>query len=183
MRKYYLLILALCLLLAMTPGFAQLGDANSRVTADPVDKVVVHPGRNTPVQFTFHIRPGYHINSNKPLTAELIPTVLSFSLPEDLVVGRLQYPAGALTSFPFDPTQKLSVYSGNFTVKGILIAQPKAVAGPYTVHAELKYQACDNNACYPPKKLPLAFNVNIGSGGKSTPRARPTRTSPHIHSN
>ncbi|MGH9566517.1 MAG: protein-disulfide reductase DsbD domain-containing protein, partial [Candidatus Angelobacter sp.] len=110
-----------------------------------------------------------------------IPTVLSFSLPEDLVVGRVKYPAGALISFPFDPSQKLSVYSGDFTVRGLLIAQPKAASGPYTVHAELKYQACDNNACYPPKKLPLSFNVKISSGGGSLPRARPTRTSPHIH--
>lgn len=164
-------------------SFAQSSSAIQRVIVDPVSTVAVHKGRSTPVQFTFHVKPGYHINSNKPSTPELIPTVLSFSLPEDLVVGRMKYPAGALISFPFDPSQKLSVYSGDFTVKGMLIAQPKANAGPYTVHAELRYQACDNNACYPPKKLPLAFNVNISSGGHNVPKARPNRTSPHIHGN
>lgn len=168
-------IASLLFLLCTGPLSAQLGEATSRVTFEPLSTVIVHPGHNTPVQFTFHVKPGFHINSNKPMTEELIPTVLSFSLPEDLVVGRLQYPAGTLTSFPFDPTQKLSVYSGDFVVKGVLIAQPKALAGPYTVHAELKYQACDNNACYPPKKLPIAFNVKIGSGGRSTSRARPRR--------
>jgi hypothetical protein len=45
----------------------------------------------------------------------------------------------------------------------------------------LKYQACDNNACYPPKKLPFAFNVKVGNSGKSVPKARPTKTIPHIH--
>ena len=176
---------ALAFLLASTPALllAQSSSAIERVIADPVSTVVVRKGSSTPVQFIFHVKPGYHINSNKPSTPELIPTVLSFSLPEDLVIGRMKYPAGALISFPFDPSQKLSVYSGDFTVKGLLIAQPKANPGPFTIHAELRYQACDNNACYPPKKLPLAFNVNIRSGGHSAPKARPNRTSPHIHGN
>lgn len=183
MKKTNFALLSLLLVIASGVLSAQLGEPSARVTFVQIDTVAVRQGHNTPVQFTFHIKPGFHINSNKPDSPELIPTVLSFSLPEDLVVGRLQYPAGALTSFPFDPSQKLSVYSGDFTVRAILIAQPKAAAGPYTVHAELKYQACDNNACYPPKKLPIAFNVKIGSGASSGTKARPTRTSPHIHSN
>jgi hypothetical protein len=44
------------------------------------------------------------------------------------------------------------------------MAPAKAATGTYTVHGELKYQACDNNACYPPKKLPFTFNVKVGSG-------------------
>lgn len=179
--KNFFLLLTFATLLAGAPSHAQSSHAIERVTFEPLSTVSVRLGHPAPVQFTFHVKPGFHINSNKPMAPELIPTVLSFSLPEDLVVGRVKYPAGALISFPFDPSQKLSVYSGDFTVKGLLIAQPKAVSGPYTVHAELRYQACDNNACYPPKKLPLAFNVKISSGGRSAPRARPTRTSPHIH--
>jgi hypothetical protein len=171
------------LLFAQGSLLGQGSSAIQRVTADPLSSVVVHKGSSTPVQFTFHVKPGFHINSNKPSTPELIPTVLSFSLPEDLVIGRMRYPAGALISFPFDPTQKLSVYSGDFVVKGLLISQPKATPGPYTVHAELRYQACDNNACYPPKRLPLTFNVKISSGGRSGPKARPNRMSPHIHAN
>ena len=180
MRKFLPL---LAFIIAEVPAllFAQGSSAIQRVTADPLSTVAVHKGNSTPVQFTFHVKPGYHINSNKPSTPELIPTVLSFSLPDDLVIGRMKYPAGAMISFPFDPSQKLSVYSGDFTVNGLLIAQPKANPGPFTIHAELRYQACDNNACYPPKKLPLAFNVNISRGGHSVPKARPNRTSPHIH--
>jgi hypothetical protein len=141
----------------------------------------VAPGHSASVQFTFHVQDGYHINSNKPLAEELIPTQLHFSLPGEMIVGRLRYPAGALTSFPFDPKQKLSVYSGDFVVSGLLVAPTSANSGPYTVHAELKYQACDNNACYPPKKLPFTFEVTIGKRSAGANKARPTRTSPHIH--
>src|SRR5690349_908441 len=80
---------------------------------------VVSPGHSTPVQFTFRVQDPYHINSSKPLQEELIPTQLHFSLPGEIVVGRMQYPAGKLMSFPFDPNTKLSVYSGDVIVKGM----------------------------------------------------------------
>ncbi len=154
----------------------------SFVTAVPVSAVNVRSGHPAPVTFTFHIQPGYHINSNKPLMPELIPTQLKFSLPgSDMVIGRVKYPDGQLMAFAFDPNQKLSVYSGDFSVKAVVVAPPSANTGTYTVHADLKYQACDNNACYPPKSVPLAFEVKVGSGSRSSNRARPSASSPHIH--
>jgi len=145
------------------------------------NNIVVTPGHSAPVQFTFHVQDPYHINSSHPLTEELIPTQLHFSLPPEVAFGKLQYPAGKMMSFPFDPSTKLSVYSGDFAVKGIVIAPGQASSGTYTIHGELKYQACDNNACYPPKKLPFTFNVKVGSASKGVPKARATKTSPHIH--
>jgi Disulphide bond corrector protein DsbC len=141
---------------------------------------VVSPGHSTPVQFTFRVQDPYHINSSKPLQEELIPTQLHFSLPGEIVLGRMQYPAGKLMSFPFDPNTKLSVYSGDVIVKGMVVAPPTAASGTYTVHAELKYQACDNNACYPPKQLPFTFNVKVGNR-TATRKAHGNAQSPHIH--
>ena len=153
----------------------------SFVSFEPMASVTVKGKQPAPVQFTFHVQEPYHINSSKPLTEELIPTQLHFSLPPEVAFGKLQYPAGKMMSFPFDPSTKLSVYSGDFAIKGIVMAPGQASSGTYTVHGELKYQACDNNACYPPKKLPFAFNVKVGSGAKSVPKAHATKTSPHIH--
>lgn len=150
------------------------------VDFSPLDTVTVKQGQNAPLQFTFHIRDGYHINSSQPLTAELIPTSLGFTPPPDLVIAKVQYPAGQLTSFPFDPTQKLSVYSGDVVVKAVMITQSRAPLGTYTVHGEFKYQACDNNACYPPKKLPVQFDVKV-SKTASRKAARTNPQSPHIH--
>lgn len=159
------------------------GAPKPRVFVDFVSasNAVVSPGHSTPIQFNFHIHDPYHINSSHPLTEELIPTQLHFSLPPEVVFGKLQYPAGKTMSFPFDPSTKISVYSGDFAIKGIVLAPGQASSGTYTIHGELKYQACDNNACYPPKKLPFTFNVKVGTGSKSVPKARATKTSPHIH--
>ena len=179
--KTNLVLLGLTLVLSGGAVRAQETQARQFVDAEPVDALTVMVGRSVPVQFTFHIKPGYHINSRVPTTPELIPTQLTFSPPEDLVIARIKYPAGVLTSFPFDPTEKLSVYSGDITIKGVVLTQPKSLAGRYTVHAELKYQACDNNACYPPKRLPVAFDVKITRGASKIRKARPNAQSPHIH--
>jgi hypothetical protein len=149
-------------------SFAQDNPApQARVFVDFVSAshVVVAPGKSAPVAFTFHVRDPYHINSSKPLAEELIPTQLHFSLPGEVAVGRIVYPAGKVMSFPFDPNTKLSVYSGNVVIHGIIVAPLSSSTGTFTLHGELKYQACDNNACYPPKKLPFAFDIRVGSGG------------------
>ena len=165
--------------------FAQQESASSQgrsyVEFEPLGTVSVRPGVSTPVQFTFRVKSGFHINSNKPSTPELIPTTLGFTPPPDLVIGKVQYPPGQLTSFPFDPTEKLSVYSGDVIVKAVIIPQRAAPTGTYTVHGEFKYQACDNNACYPPKKLPVQFDLKVSKGTKRRNKPRPNRQSPNIH--
>jgi hypothetical protein len=177
------LLHSVCCILAAI-GVAQESPApQGRTFVDFVSAstVVVAPGHSTPVQFSFRVRDPYHINSSQPLEPELIPTQVHFSLPGEVAIGKMQYPAGTLMSFPFDPSTKLSVYSGDLVIRGVVVAPTAASTGTYTIHAELKYQACDNNACYPPKKLPFTFNVKVGSGGKRVPKARPTASSPHIH--
>lgn len=180
MKNRYILLLAVTVLFSVGAARPQGADASSRVTFDPIDTVNVAKGKSTPIAFTFHIKPGFHVNSHQPTEPELIPTEIRFSPPEDLVVAKIQYPAGVLTSFPFDPNQKLSVYSGEVTVKAVVLTAPNATVGNYTVHGELKYQACDNNSCYPPKRLPVAFNVKITPGARSG-KALPNAQSPHIH--
>ena len=164
--KQFVFVAALVLVLCAPMGVqAQSTPSRSFVTVDPISTLSVVPGHTTPFSFTFHVQPGYHINSSQPTMPELIPTSLGFTPPLDMVIARVQYPAGQLVSFPFDPTQKLSVYSGDVIIKAVLIPQKNASAGVYTVHGELKYQACDNNSCYPPKKLPIEFTVKVAKAG------------------
>jgi hypothetical protein len=122
---------------------------------------------------------GFHVNSNKPSEEFLIPTVLTLEPPTDIIVGRVTYPAGELTSFPFAPDQKLSVYAGEFTVSVLVRPMASVLPSEYAVHGTLKYQACDNAACYPPKRLPVEFNVKVV---KAPPphRANPPQ-SPNAH--
>jgi hypothetical protein len=176
----YLSALVLLFPLMLSSQQEGLPQGRGYVDFEPLNTVTAPRGQATPVQFTFHIKNGFHINSSKPLMPELIPTSMGFSPPPDVVIAKVQYPAGELTSFPFDPNEKLSVYTGDVIVKAVVLPTHTASTGTYTIHGEFKYQACDNNSCYPPKKLPVQFDVKI-LAGKTTSTARPNRQSPHIH--
>jgi len=131
------------------------------VTMAPVSRARVAPGAAARVELDFRIGSEFHINSNKPKSELLIPTALKLSATNPLTVVELKYPAGEDTSFPFSPDEKLSVYSGDFTITAVVRAQAKASAGIYPVTGELRFQACDRSACYPPRSIPVKFEVTV----------------------
>lgn len=141
------------------------------------EKPTITPGKPTEVELRFRVKEGFHVNSNQPKSELLIPTVLKLDVPSDLAAGTITYPPGKDLSFPFDPSEKLNVYSDDFTVKATLSAVKTASGGNFTVHGQLHYQACSDNACFPPKNVPVQFDVHVasaqtGHGG--------TAQSPHI---
>jgi Disulphide bond corrector protein DsbC len=139
----------------------------------------VQKGKPAPVTLSFRVAPGFHINSNHPNSQLLIPTVLKLNPPTDLSLGNFEYPAGDQLTFPFAPDEKLSVYSGDFTVHATARTVGAIRPGKYRVHGELKFQACDNSACYPPKSIPLAFDVTVA---KPAPKAHHNPAqSPNVH--
>jgi DsbC/DsbD-like thiol-disulfide interchange protein len=103
------------------------------------------------LELRFHLVPGYHVNSHTPKSQLLIPTTLTLQPADGVQALPLEYPAGQPYSFSFDPTEKLDVYAGDFTLKLPVVAS----AGQHAVDGSLKYQACDNASCYPPRTLPI----------------------------
>ena len=137
-------------------------------------------GKSTTVDLRFHISSGFHINSNKPAADYLIPTTLKLDVPTDIVVGKIDYPAGEEMSFAFAPDEKLNVYSQEFDLSVQVRPLASVLPGKYEIRGRLKYQACDNAACYPPKQLPVDFEVKVV---KAPPPAKKNPgQSPHAHS-
>jgi DsbC/DsbD-like thiol-disulfide interchange protein len=111
----------------------------------------VAAGKRSVLALHFRVVDGFHVNSHTPKSELLIPTRIELQPSAGVKAEAVEYPAGTSYSFSFDPTEKLDVYSGDFTVKLPVVAE----AGTHTVDGTLRYQACDHAACYPPKSLPL----------------------------
>lgn len=131
------------------------------VTLAPVGRVQVRPGGSATVQLDFRVGSEFHINSNKPKSELLIPTVLKLAASAPLAVASEKYPAGEDLSFPFAPGEKLSVYSGDFSITVVIKAAARAASGEFPVGGELRFQACDRSACYPPRSIPVQFAVAV----------------------
>src|SRR5580693_1833460 len=118
-------------------------------------QVSVPAGKPSPVILHFRVAQGLHINSHTPSDQFLIPT--DFSIPEGTGVrlGAATYPPGTIISLAFDPNTKLSVYTGEFAIQARIEATP----GNHTVQAKLRYQACDQNQCMPPKTIDVPIDV------------------------
>ena len=112
---------------------------------------VVKAGKPGVLELKFKVVEGFHVNSHTPKSELLIPTNLKMEAAAGVKASAVVYPAGHAFSFSFDPKEKLDVYSGPFTLTLPVVAE----AGEHTVEAVLRYQACDNAACYPPKSLPV----------------------------
>jgi hypothetical protein len=175
------IFLAGAFLLIYATGWAQedFGPQGLAVKMVPAAAAVVVQGKPTSVPLTFRVASGYHINSNRPKSEFLIPTVLKVEATTDIVIGKITYPEGQDMSFAFDPDEKLNVYTGNFSVDVLVRPLHTAQVGKYAVRGTLKYQACDNAACYPPKQLAINFDVKIA---KAPPAAHKNPAqSPHAH--
>ena len=148
--------LAVLLAPAQTPNFT--GHSTSKPAAVVYlypEQVTVPAGKATTVTLHFRIAPGLHINSHTPSEDELIPTTLSIPEGSGVRLEGAVYPPGAGFTLPLDPQTKLSVYSGEFTIQARIVATP----GDHLLEARLRYQACDNNACMPPRTMTAAIDV------------------------
>ena len=155
------------------------GKKSPSVTMSPAPLADVIRGKSNPVELEFHVASGFHINSNKPSAEYLIPTVLKLDPPTDIAVGKITYPPGQEMSFAFAPNEKLSVYSGAFTLTVSVRPLSSVLPGKYEFHGNLRSQACDNAACYPPKNLPVRFEVKVVKAPKAA-KKNPAQ-SPHVH--
>lgn len=164
-----------CVSLAQSPPKAPT------VAIAPLPLVTAQRATQTMVALNFRVPRGYHINSNTPKSDFLIPTALKMDLGSatDIVLGKIDYPEGQDLTFPFSPDEKLNVYTGDFTINVGVHPLHSVVPTKYAIHGVLRYQACDNSACYPPKTLPVTIQVKVVKE-PAGPRHNPAQ-SPHVH--
>jgi len=173
--------LAIALLLISVSSYGQeaYGPKGPAVIMAPAPLVTVKQGKSATVPLSFRVSSGYHINSNRPRSEFLIPTILKVDAVTDIVIKKTTYPEGQDMSFAFAPDEKLNVYAGDFQVDVLVRPLRTVRVGKYKVRGTLKYQACDNAQCYPPKQLPVSFEVKVAKGPK--PPGKNPAQSPHAH--
>ena len=114
------------------------------------------------------LEPGWHVNAHDPDRAYLIPTELEVDAPAGTRVAAVRYPEPVTRALAFAPGAPLRLYEGAFTIAVTL--EGKA---PERMDARLRYQACSDESCLPPRTLAVTFE--IGRPGRA-PEARAAAT-------
>jgi len=99
------------------------------------------------------IASGWHVNAHTPRDEFLIPTTVTLAPPEGVHAGDVSYPPPVERKLAFGGDQKFLLYEGTVRMTAPLDGAPAAGAGP--LRAALRYQACDDSHCLPPRTLEL----------------------------
>jgi len=153
------LVAALC----SSPALAQWSEHASRpqLTVEPIDTIQVARGGTAPLTIAMRVAPGFHINSHQPNQDYLLPTIVHLDPPEGIMIVNIAYPEAEERAMPFANGEKLSVYAGGFVVTADVRVSKTAPYGRLRVHGKVRYQACDQLQCFPPRTEPLQFDVRI----------------------
>lgn len=131
-----------------------------RATVDAVDAAA---GNAAEASVRLKIAEGFHIHANPPTLPNLIATELKIEADEasaGIAAGAPVYPAPVTRKFDFSE-QPLKVYEGEAVIKLPLRVEASAAKGEHRLRARLRTQACDNQACYPPRTLETFIAVNV----------------------
>ena len=139
------------------PAAASVLQPQAYVSLQPVPR-----GHAFQVAVVAKISPGFHINAHQPSEDYLIPTKVTADLPPGLFLVETTYPRGVMRAFRFSKTP-LRVYEGSFTVLMKLRANGAAPIGPQKINLTVGYQACNQDACLPPTKLPVTADLEIAA--------------------
>lgn len=122
--------------------------------------VTLAAGGRAEARVELRIADHWHINSNPPALDYNIPTEVSLKGGEGVRAGRPRYPAGKSMKFSFED-QPLLVYDQSAVIAIPLTAEPGAAPGERTLSGEVMFQACDNEVCLPPARVPFSVVVTV----------------------
>lgn len=137
-----------------------LGQSSSVLTATAPQKTVAKRNRTVEVKIAVQLRDGYHVNSNSPNDEYLIPLRLRWDETGPLKAVEVIYPTPELRKYNFS-SKPLSVFTGDFSILTRFKATADAPLGPGALAGRLRYQACDEESCLPPRTLEVRLPFEI----------------------
>jgi hypothetical protein len=149
------LLSAALFLSAASLSFAQ----NNVLSIAPTEMITAKAGTELPVKLVAQLKPGYHCNSDKPSEDYLIPLKLTWT-PAPLEVVGVTYPKPQMEKYVFSE-KPLSVYTGDFDIVTKFKVPASAHLGQAVLSAKLRYQACNDRMCLPPKTLDVSLPITV----------------------
>ncbi len=134
---------AAVVLALLAAGRARGGEdvVRARLAADPAEAVV-----------DVTIAAGWHVNAHVPHEPFLVPTALEVLPPPGVRAGAVVYPPAVERVLPFSGGKPMALYEGQVRLTAPLAG---TASGGGALRARLRYQACDDTHCLPPRTLEL----------------------------
>ena len=157
-------VVPLCFLVA---GFGLSGVSASAQFYQPtaeltptIEQRAIRPGQTVILVLRVELPENIHLQSDKPRDPYVIPTLLTFTLPEGVTVEEITYPAS--TDFLLAGWKEpLAVFEHEFTIEVRLALDADVSPGEMVVSGSLRYQACDDTVCFVPASAAVEWHLHV----------------------
>ena len=136
--------------------YGALGNLRVRVSPNGTSSA---PGR---VKVSLDLASGWHINSDEPLSEDLVPTRLDAGLGTEII--DFSYPEAELVHLGFQ-NEPLAVFQGSAPIRVAIQVEGSRI--PRIARLELTFQACDDQKCLRPETLELKLPLPPSGGSVS----------------
>ena len=117
-------------------------------------------GRTVRGHVTMVIPNGLHVQSNKPLDKFLIATKLDVETPSGMTVGPIIYPRALMRTLKFSKG-KVAVFEGTAPIRFHVTIPASYSGGSGEIMGKLRFQACNDDACFPPVTREVKMWLNV----------------------
>lgn len=154
----------LTFLLLAPAGLAQFGAGDAGPKAGISGSLTKRDAVSVQGVVTVAIEDGWHINSAKPLDEYAIPTELTLD-PATATLTGVTYPQHRMQKFSFSGDKEIAVYEHAIEIP----FSATLAAGATVVKASLRYQACNDTVCLPPRNATADIDATTVRAAAVTP--------------
>ena len=125
-----------------------------------VEQQATQPGQTVTLLLGVELPENIHVQSDKPRDPFVIPTLLTFTLPNGVTVEEITYPES--TDFLLAGQEEpLAVFEHEFTIAVRLALDADVSPGEIVVPGSLLYQACDDRVCFAPATAAVEWHMHV----------------------
>ncbi len=132
---------------------------NAQTVSGSIGNGTVSRGGSARGTIVLSVPGGLHVNSNRPGNEYQIPTTVRLTAV-GAKTGGVSYPRGKNRTFGFSDGA-INVYEGNTSFPFTLTVPKNFKGNVVRVRAVVRYQACTDEVCYPPKSKEITLTASV----------------------
>ena len=132
---------------------------NAQTVSGSLGNGAVSRGATAKGSIVLSIPGGLHVNSSRPNSEYAIPTSVRVS-GQGVRTGGINYPRGKNRKFQFSESV-INVYEGRVSIPFTVTVPANFRGDTVRVRAVVRYQACTDEVCYPPKNKDVTITARV----------------------
>ena len=129
------------------------------VNLSPITKSIAN-GSVVNLALLLNIKEGWHINSNKPLDPNLVPTSVNLKDTSAYKLKEIKYPQPELKKLAFSE-KELSLYEYEAVIKIQIVIDKNYNEKNLIINGKIQYQPCNDQTCLFPFSKDFLVNLKI----------------------